>query len=164
MEESERLRDVKPGDRVEIVSLGANAVVLTPPDARGELSVQAGAMKLKSNINDLRIANPEPKPDKKSRYTPKKPASGGVSVAPRRAEMECDLRGMTVEEALTRMEIFLDGARLNSLKTVSIIHGKGTGALRSAVHTQLKRIPDVDSFRLGKYGEGEDGVTIVTLK
>ena len=162
--ENERPKELRIGDKVQLLSLGTNATVLTLPDARGELSVQAGAMKLKANISDIALAKPEPKPDVKSRYAPKKPASTGVSISPRRAEMECDLRGMTVEEALTRMEIFLDGARLNGLKTVSVIHGKGTGTLRSAVHTQLKRIPDVDSFRLGKYGEGEDGVTIVTLK
>ena len=162
--ESERVKTVKVGDRVQLLSLGTNATVLTLPDAKGELSVQAGAMKLKASIKDLALARPEPKPDIKSRYAPKKAVTSGVKVSPRRAEMECDLRGMTVEEALTRMEIFLDDARLNGLKTVSIIHGKGTGALRSAVHVQLRRIPDVDSFRLGQYGEGEDGVTIVTLK
>ena len=101
---------------------------------------------------------------KQSIYTPQKQSSSGVSLSGRRAEMECDLRGMTVEEALTQTEMFLDSARVNRLKTVSIIHGKGTGALRQAVHTLLRRLPDVDSFRLGHYGEGEDGVTIVTMK
>ena len=73
-------------------------------------------------------------------------------------------RGMTVEEALVQVDLFLDGAQMNSLKTVTIIHGKGTGALRAGIHSHLKRHPGVAEFRLGRYGEGEDGVTIVTLK
>ena len=72
--------------------------------------------------------------------------------------------GMTVEEALVQVDLFLDGAQMNSLKTVTIIHGKGTGALRAGIHSHLKRHPGVAEFRLGRYGEGEDGVTIVTLK
>ena len=87
-----------------------------------------------------------------------------MSVAPRQAQMECDVRGMTVEEALVQVDLFIDGACLNSLKQVSVIHGKGTGALRSGIHSHLKRHPSVSEFRLGRYGEGEDGVTILTLK
>ena len=163
--EGEKLTSVKVGDRVELTRLGTQATVLTLPDARGEVTVQAGAMKLKANLAELRKAKPEvKKPVKQSIYTPQKQSSSGVSLSGRRAEMECDLRGMTVEEALTQTEMFLDSARVNRLKTVSIIHGKGTGALRQAVHTLLRRLPDVDSFRLGHYGEGEDGVTIVTMK
>ncbi len=162
--ENERLTSVKPGDKAELVTIGANVTVLTPPDSKGEITVQAGAMKLKANLKDLRKAKPEPKNDLKSRYAPKKPSGGAVTTARAHAEMECDLRGMTVEEAITQLELFLDGARMDHLKTVSVIHGKGTGALRNAVHMTLKRIPDVDSFRLGHYGEGEDGVTIVSLK
>ena len=162
--EEQKLKSLSAGDKVLLLTLGTNVIVLTAPDARGELTVQAGAMKLKVNKNDLAAAKPEPKPDAKSRYAPKKPPASSVSVSTRRAETECDLRGMTVEEALMHMEMFIDGARLNGIKNLSIIHGKGTGALRSAVHNDLKRISDVDSFRLGKYGEGEDGVTIVTLK
>ena len=86
----------------------------------------------------------------------------GVSI--REAAMDCDLRGMTIDEAIPQLEMFIDNARLTGIKLLTVIHGKGTGALRSAVQQHLKTMPDVDSFRLGKYGEGEDGVTIVSLK
>ncbi|MBQ3080581.1 MAG: endonuclease MutS2 [Clostridia bacterium] len=148
---------VKPGDHVELTHLGTKAVVLTPPDAKGECSVQAGAMKMKVKISLMRLLPEEPKKKK-----PKVVAS--VSVAPKQGVMECDVRGMTVEEALVQVELFLDGARMNNLKNVSIIHGKGTGALRAGIHQHLKKQPGVAEFRLGRYGEGEDGVTIVTMK
>ena len=122
--------------------------------------VQAGAMKMKANLKTVRRAPEEPKKKEK----PKAKAQASVSVAPRQASMECDVRGMTVEEALVQVDLFLDGAQMNSLKTVTIIHGKGTGALRAGIHSHLKRHPGVAEFRLGRYGEGEDGVTIVTLK
>ena len=158
--EGERPKNLKPGDKVELLKLGTVATVLTPPDAKGDITVQAGPMKFKSNLNEVRLAAQETvKPQSK-----KPKATSSVVIDPRRAELECDLRGMTVEEAIGRMELFIDSARINGLKNISIIHGKGTGALRSAVHTELKHTKDVDSFRLGRYGEGEDGVTIVTLK
>jgi DNA mismatch repair protein MutS2 len=87
-----------------------------------------------------------------------------VSVAQRPVSMECDLRGMTLDEALLAVDMFLDGAELQHLKNVSIIHGKGTGVLRSGVQSHLKQHPMVKEYRLGRYGEGEDGVTVVTLK
>ena len=73
------------------------------------------------------------------------------------------LRGMTLEEALQTVDMFLDGAVMNRLREVSIIHGKGTGILRAGIHRHLKALSCVKSFRLGRYGEGEDGVTVVTL-
>lgn len=162
--ENEMPVNLKVGDRVELLRLGTVATVLSVPDDKGEMSVQAGPIKTKVNITEVRRAREEPKPAKKGKYEPRTAPKTMVSVGPRRAEMECDLRGMTVEEALTQMELFLDSARLNQLKNVSVIHGKGTGALRNAVHQALKQTKDVASFRLGQYGEGEDGVTIVTLK
>ena len=161
--EGERPEHLSIGDRVELLKLGMVGTVASLPDAKGEMTVQAGPMKMKVTLNDVRMA-PPPKPEKVSKYTPRTSKGSAVQVSTRRGEMECDLRGMNSEEAITQMELFLDGARLNGLHTVSIIHGKGTGVLRAAVHNELKRTPDVDSFRLGHYGEGEDGVTIVTLK
>ena len=79
-------------------------------------------------------------------------------------ETECDVRGMTLEEAILAVDMFLDGAALNRLKQVYIIHGKGTGVLRAGIQKHLKGHPSVSEFRLGRYGEGEDGVTVVTLK
>ena len=145
--------------------LGTDATVLTAPDSKGDMNVQAGPMKLKANIKEVLLSTPKPAENaKKSRYEPRKPSGSSIQISHRRGEMELDVRGMTVEEALNEMDLFIDGARLNSIKNFSIIHGKGTGALRSAVQSELKRIPDVKEFRLGRYGEGEDGVTIVTLK
>ena len=139
-----------------LLDLNAKATVLTAPDGRGECTVQAGALKLKSSISKMRRAQPDKE---------KKPRSGAkYSVAPRAVETECDVRGMTLEEALLAVDMFLDGATLNRLREVSIIHGKGTGVLRSGIHKHLKSHPAVKEFRLGRYGEGEDGVTIVTLK
>ena len=87
-----------------------------------------------------------------------------AAFTPRAVQTECDVRGMTLEEAILAVDMFLDGAALNRLKTVYIIHGKGTGVLRAGVQKHLKKHPSVLEFRLGRYGEGEDGVTVVTLK
>ena len=147
--------DLKPGDTV-LLDLNARATVLTAPDGKGDCSVQAGALKLKANVSRMRRAKPEKE---------KKPKGGAkVSVSMRDVETECDVRGNTLEEALMAVDLFLDGAVLNRLREVSIIHGKGTGVLRAGIHKHLKGHPAVKEFRLGRYGEGEDGVTIVTLK
>ena len=87
-----------------------------------------------------------------------------MSRSDRRAQTELDLRGQTTDEALLEVDRFLDNARLGGLDRLTIIHGKGTGALRAAVHAHLKSCPGVKSFRLGLYGEGETGVTIVEMK
>ena len=87
-----------------------------------------------------------------------------ISVSIRDAATDCDVRGMNLEEALLAVDMFLDGAILNRLRQVYIIHGKGTGILRSGIQQALKKHPSVKEFRLGKYGEGEDGVTVVTMK
>lgn len=149
-------KDLKVGDTVLLLDLNTRATVVTAPDSKGECTVQAGAMKLKSNIKKLRRAEPEKE---------KKPKGGAkISVGVREVQTECDVRGYTLEEALLAVDLFLDGAVLNRLHEVSIIHGKGTGVLRSGIHKHLKSVKAVQEFRLGHYGEGEDGVTIVTLK
>ena len=150
-------KTVQVGDTVELTNLGTKATILTLPDAKGECTVQAGALKLKAKLRDMRTAQPD-KPKKQ-------PKSGNrIHVAPRPVETECDVRGCNLEEALMAVDLFLDGAVLNRLHTVSIIHGKGTGILRAGIHKHLKTHAAVKEFRLGRYGEGEDGVTIVTLK
>ena len=150
-------KTVQVGDTVELTNLGTKATILTLPDAKGECTVQAGALKLKAKLKDMRTAQPD-KPKKQ-------PKSGNrIHVTPRPVETECDVRGCNLEEALMAVDLFLDGAVLNRLRTVSIIHGKGTGILRAGIHKHLKTHAAVKEFRLGRYGEGEDGVTIVTLK
>ncbi len=156
---------LKAGDTVLLVNLNTKAVVLTPPDSKGECTVQAGALKLKANLADMRTAKPD-KPEKPRGRQPAKGNGGGatINVGVRQVQTECDVRGMNLEEALDEVDAFLDSALLNKLGQVYIIHGKGTGILRNGIQQHLKRYGAVKSFRLGKYGEGEDGVTVVTLK
>ncbi len=148
---------VQIGDTVELVNLGTKAVILTLPDSKGECTVQAGALKLKAKLKDMRTAQPD-KPKKQPK------SASRLHVSARPVETECDVRGCNLEEALMAVDLFLDGAVLNRLRSVSIIHGKGTGILRAGIHKHLKTHAAVKEFRLGRYGEGEDGVTIVTLK
>ena len=156
---------VKVGDTVLLTTLNTRAVVLTEPDSKGECTVQAGALKLKANLSDLRTARPEPIQKPKGRQ-PAKGNGGGTSinVSIRAVETECDVRGMSLDEALQTVDLFIDGAILNKLSQVYVIHGKGTGTLRSGIQAALKRNPAVREFRLGRYGEGEDGVTVVKLR
>ena len=156
--EGETPTEVHIGDTVELTNLGAKATILSLPDSKGECTVQAGALKLKAKLSQMRIAAPD-KPDPK-----KKKTGNRVLVSARPVETECDVRGMNLEEALLAVDLFLDGAVLNRIGQVSIIHGKGTGILRAGIHKHLKTHRAVKEFRLGRYGEGEDGVTIVTMK
>lgn len=154
-------RPLEKGDSVKIVSLGMHGVVLQPADGSGKVYVQAGAIKTKVPQEDLRLSEP---PKKK-----KQPAGGRVlrsveSKATRSASTEFDMRGMNAEEGIMTLEQFLDNCVMNGQKTVTVIHGKGTGVLRTAVHNFLRRCRLVRGFRLGVYGEGESGVTIVELK
>jgi len=150
---------VNIGDTVELVNLGVKAEILTLPDARGECTVQAGALKLKANLKNMRMSTPD-----KPKANAKKKAGGAANISVRAVERECDVRGMNVEEAILAIDMFLDGAMLNKLNEVNVIHGKGTGVLRAGVQKHLRSHPAVKEFRLGRYGEGEDGVTVVTLK
>ena len=104
------------------------------------------------------------KPDKPKNNVKKKAGGGASGISIRAVERECDVRGMNVEEAILAIDMFLDGAMLNKLNEVQVIHGKGTGILRAGVQKHLRAHPGVQEFRLGRYGEGEDGVTVVTLK
>ena len=159
-EEGEAPKTVNIGDTVELVNLGVKAEILTKPDSKGECTVQAGALKLKANLKNMRMS----KPDKPKNNIRKKAGGGASGISVRAVERECDVRGMNVEEAILAIDMFLDGAMLNKLNEVQIIHGKGTGVLRAGVQRHLRSHPGVQEFRLGRYGEGEDGVTVVTLK
>lgn len=150
-------KTVKPGDRVEILTLGQQGTVLAAPDAKGEVQLQAGIMKFKAHLSQLRLVREE-KPKQKASVSAK---TGALT---RTVSMECDVRGMTLEEALSAVDQYLNEAVMAGLNEVSIIHGKGTGILRSGIQQHLKHHMLVKSFRLGVYGEGETGVTVVTLK
>lgn len=154
-------RPLEKGDSVRIASFGTNGVVLQPEDAAGNVLVQTGAIKTKVKASELRLVE---------RQKQKKRPSGGhvtrsvESRATRSASSEFDMRGMNAEEGIMALEQFIDNCVLLGVKTVTIIHGKGTGVLRSAVHTFLRRCQGVRTFRLGAFGEGEAGVTIAELK
>ena len=125
--------------------------------------VQIGIMKSKMPINRLQLVE-QPAAPKQAKRQPAK-STGKVSTkATRKGSMELDIRGNACDEGVYEMEAFLDQAVLSNISTVTIIHGKGTGLLRNAVRQRLKQLSCVKSFRPGVYGEGEDGVTIVTLK
>lgn len=148
--------DLKAGDSVIITHLGTKGAVLGEPDAKGEVHVQAGILKLKVHVSQLRRD--------RAAEAPKARVYADVDMTTRAVKLDLDVRGMNLEEAIDAVEKYLDDAVLSSLSEVSIIHGKGTGTLRSGVKEHLRRHPHVKSFRGGKYGEGEDGVTVVTLK
>lgn len=156
--EKKSARDVRAGDTVEIKSMGVKAEVIdVNPD--GTLNLRAGIMNVKLKPDDVYLIEGHAAKQKKQSVT----LAG--STAPRAAvSPEIDLRGMESIEAVNAAEQYIDSAVMGKLKTVTIIHGKGTGALRAAVQQMLKRNKAVKSYRLGRFGEGESGVTIVELK
>ena len=142
--------------------MGLQGIVSTLPDHKGNLFVQCGIIRSQVNISDLSLADentPFGAPSVQRSQTSRMKMSKSLSVSP-----EINLLGKTVDEALAALDKYLDDAYLAHLSTVRVVHGKGTGALRSAVQSHLKRIKYVKSFRLGEYGEGDAGVTIVTFK
>ena len=151
-------KQVKPGDRVRILTIGSEGVVLAPADAKGEVQLQAGVMKFKAHISQLRLIKVKEAPK------PKATVSTKTDTLTRSVATECDVRGMTLDEALMKVDEFLDQCMMQGLGEVYIIHGKGTGVLRSGIQQSLRHHPHVKSFRLGQYGEGESGVSVVTLK
>jgi DNA mismatch repair protein MutS2 len=151
------------GDTVTILNLNKTATVETLPDRNGNLTVVAGVMRVAVNERDIRIDNTMVKKDKNDQ-TGMKYIKNSTDRMNRTVKTEVDLRGMDGEQALVELEKYLDDAVVSGLHQVTIIHGKGTGVLRNVVQQRLKGHPHVKSFRLGKYGEGETGVTIAELK
>jgi DNA mismatch repair protein MutS2 len=157
--------NLRKGDRVYIYSLNQEGTVIALPNTSGEVLIQAGIMQIKVPLTDLTLAENSHATAFTRIIKPNSSNTSGTGLGKSRSiTTEIDLRGTTPEEAIEKTEKYLDDAFLSSLTTVSIIHGKGTGALRNAIHTRLKKHPHVKEFRLGKYGEGETGVTVVTLK
>ena len=154
-------RELKVGDTVTLADIGSKATVLSLPDSQSNVMVQAGIIKMKTALSNLRLIEESgivtPKP--KRTYT-----SGIEAKAARRAALEFDIRGQNVEEATLELDRFIDNALMNGMSQFTVIHGKGTGALRAGIHKFLKSHKSVRSFRLGVFGEGEAGVTIVELK
>ena len=158
-------KKLKKGDAVKIVSMGLTGTVSTLPDAKGALFVQCGIIRTHTNVKDLIYVQEE------TVTTPKLQRSGGGDRSGKMKmsktmsiSTEINLLGKTVDEALALLDKYLDDAYLAHLPSVRVVHGKGTGALRNAVHGHLKRLKYVKEYRLGEYGEGDSGVTIVTFK
>ena len=154
-------RPLRAGDEVLITDIDKKAVVLSEPDAAGNVEVQAGIIRTRVPVSGLRLLEGK----KAGSAGSSAPRTRGVaSRAQRSVRTEIDLRGLTSEEALLESDRFIDEAVMAGLEKITLIHGKGTGALRAAIHKHLRGHPSVKSFRLGAYGEGEMGVTIVELK
>ena len=155
-------KDLKPGALVKIVDMNQEATVLNPPDRKGMVRVQAGIIKMDVHITNLRKIDEK---QKSKELADKYVKSTRVFESKTKSvSTEVDVRGQSLQEAWDNVEKFLDDCYLAGVSPVSIIHGKGTGVLRRGIQDNLKRLRYVKSYRNGKYGEGEDGVTIVELK
>lgn len=152
------LEEVKVGEEVKVLSLNQEGVVLSPVDSNGNVMVQIGVMKIAVPLDTIEISK------KKSQQATNKYAKTLISKKSKAVKMEIDIRGLNVEEATFEIDKYLDDAYLSGHKEVSIIHGKGTGALRAGIDNILKQHKHAKSHRLGGYREGGTGVTVVTLK
>ena len=151
-------KNLKPGDTVLIVNLNQKGTVLSVPDKNGECQVQAGIIKINVHISNLKLVNEQSQQMQRT-------GMGKIGVSKARSmSTEIDLRGMLLDEAITVVDKYLDDASIAGLGEVTLIHGKGTGALRAGISQHLKHNPHIKSFRLGKLGEGESGVTVVEIK
>jgi DNA mismatch repair protein MutS2 len=155
----EPTRGILVGDTVELLKLGMKASVIGI-NKDGSYQLQAGIMKLTAKQDEVYLLEYE-NPYKEKHV---RPAHSGREMQASAPLTEVDLRGMDTIEAVLVLERFVDGAVRGNLQTIRIIHGKGTGAVRAAVHQSLKKNKFIKKYRLGVYGEGEDGVTIAELR
>jgi DNA mismatch repair protein MutS2 len=155
-------KDLHLGDMVRVVSMGLKGTVNSLPDAKGNLFIQAGIIRSQVNIKDLELVQEETVTAPGLRHNP---TGGGLKMAKSLSvSYECNLIGKTVDEALAILDKYLDDAYLSHFTSVRIVHGKGTGTLRNAVSSFLKKCKYVKSYRAGEHGEGDAGVTIVEFK
>lgn len=154
------VEDVKIGDDVLVLTLGTNGKVSSLPNTKGDLYVQLGALRTQVNLKDIELIEPIPEEKEKTKTN-----TGAIKMSKSMSiSTECNIIGMHVDEALAVVDKYLDDAYLAHLPQVTIIHGRGTGALKTAVHAHLKRQKYVKSYRVGEFGEGDRGVTIVEFK
>ena len=151
-------RNVLVGDTVELLKLGTKASVIAI-NKDGTYQLQAGILKMNAKPDEVYLLEDHNPYKEKGR-----PAHSGREMKLSAMSSEVDLRGMDSVEAICALSLYLDSAMRSNLSSVRIIHGKGTGALRAAVHQELKKNKFIKSFRLGVYGEGEDGVTIAEFR
>jgi DNA mismatch repair protein MutS2 len=167
-------RPYKKYDTVKLVDIDKRGSLISMPDSRGDCLVQIGIVKTKTNVVNLRLVEEErvslngESLKKSSKGIVVQRSVGGSSTRSngggRGGSMECDIRGMTCDEGIVVLQSFIDSSIMNHIPSATIIHGKGTGVLRRAVHEELGRHRQVANYRLGKFGEGEDGVTIVQFR
>ncbi len=158
----EEQEEILQGDEVQLLNVSnITATVLTAPDKDGSMQVQAGIMKLTVKKNEVRKVKAAAKPKAKPARAP---SGGGKELRLAAAPSEVDVRGMTADEAILEVDQFLSGALMSGLPSVRIIHGKGTGVLRTAIQQHLKRHKRIKTVRNGVYGEGEMGVTVVEFR
>lgn len=156
-----KAKDLRIGDAVNVLSLGLKGTISTLPNAKGDLFVQMGILRSQVNIKDLELIDEEVI----TGPTLNKTGSGKIKMSKTfTIRPDVNLIGKTVDEALSVLDKYLDDAYLSHLPQVTIIHGRGTGALKNAVHQHLKKAKYVKSYRLGTFGEGDQGVTIVEFK
>ena len=154
-------KDLSLGESVKVLSMNLNGTVSSRPDSKGYLFVQMGIIRSKVHISDLELV------DEAEITTPTLQRTGAGKIRMSKSasvSTEINLLGKTVDEAIAELDKYLDDAYIAHLKSVRVVHGKGTGALRKGVHNYLKRQKHVASFRLGEFGEGDAGVTIVEFK
>ena len=158
-------RKLKPGDTVRVMSLGGTEGTVTSlPDKDGFVQVQMGFLSSKVKVKDLEFADGKSAAAEETKKKPLQPKkSGGFSPKTMTVSAEINLIGMTTDEAVMELDKYLDDAYLAHLSQVRVVHGRGTGALKEAVHKHLRKSKYVKEFRLGVFGEGADGVTIVTF-
>lgn len=154
-------RPLKTGDRVFVKSLGGEAEIIFVDEKKNTVQVQSGMLKMKAEISDIRLIGNKKQP-KKQQYGTRKVHTGTDPNTT--AKSSIDLRGTTVEEATLDLDKFIDAVLRTGLNEITIIHGKGTGALRKGIHTYLRKHPNIRTFRVGTFGEGEEGVTIAELR
>lgn len=155
-------RALKRGDEVLMVNINKNGVLLDEPDKNGDVTVQAGIIKTKTNVSNLRLI--ETKNKMTDNQKKQQAAANYRVVVQKNFKPELDLRGLTGDDAWFMTDKYLDEAQVAGIKSVTLIHGKGTGALRNALWKYLKSDSRVEEFRIGAYGEGDLGVTVVTVK
>lgn len=155
-------RELRIGDEVFLVDIGKMATVTALKDRKGNIEVLAGIMKMRTPESNIRLQEAKKKNAPKPRSTPNKKEH--IFSPGSDAQTRCDMRGMNVEEGILELDRYIDQALRLGLGEITVIHGKGTGILRKGIHEHLRKNRFVKSFRLGVYGEGETGVTIVTLK
>ena len=154
-------KKLRIGDSVKVLSMNLKGTVHTLPDAKGNLFVQMGILRSQVNINDLVLINEDTLNPTKKYGT----GAGKIKVSKSASiSTEINLIGMLTDEAIPKLDKYLDDAYIAHLPSVRIVHGKGTGALRNAVHQHLKRLSYVKSYHLGEFGEGDAGVTIAEFK